>query len=420
MTPASLVLALLAAAPPRPPPAPLPGTARLADGLEIVVLPLEGASSASMRMVVRAGGAADPPGRAGLAHLVEHLALEGSYDEAGQAFLDDARRAGALVNAHTYPSRTQYELDAPAAAFGALAERLVKIVTSPAWERAPVESERRVIETEAGYHESEGLLSLVDRAVFPAPLQAGPLAGTAESRSALALDDAVRFFASRYAPSSVTFVFAGAVRLEEARALVERAFRIPPALPSEASPPAGEPPSLPLQQKITGGLTATMLGYALDPRDRGACEAVAALVELRLSQDLQVEGPLLPGVFVLCPVLRGNPLILAAVYTSTFDAGDLPAALDAAFAAVGRTPPTAAERAVVDARLDREQRRMLSRPAALAERAAALVADAGDPRPLAVRLARSPLPDAPALARLARRSFAREHRVLVHVSPLQQ
>ncbi|HEY6098118.1 MAG TPA: insulinase family protein, partial [Anaeromyxobacter sp.] len=354
------------------------------------------------------------------AHLVEHLALEGSYDEGGQALLDDVRRAGARLNAHTSPGRTQYELDAPAAAFLPLAERLVKIVTSPAWERAPILAERGVIETEATYHGSEGLLSLVDRAVFPAPLQAGPLAGTAESRSALEIEDAARFFAARYVPSNVTFVFAGAVRMEDARGAVERTFRIPPLLPGEAAAVPQEPPSLPGQQKVTGGITATMLGYLLDPQDRAACESVAALAELRLVMQLQVEGPMLPGVSVTCPVLRGNPFIVAAAYTSTFDAGDLPAALEEALAGVGKVPPTAAERAAVDARLDRAQRRMLADPELLAERAAALVADRGDTRPLAARLARAPLPDASALRRIAGRSFGKSRRILVYVSPLQQ
>jgi len=129
---------------------------------------------------------------------------------------------------------------------------------------------------------------------------------------------------------------------------------------------------------------------------------------------------MVPAVFITCPVLRGNPFIVAAVYTTTFDAGDLPVALDEAFAAIAKEPPSAAERAAVDSRLDREERRMLSDPELLAERAAALVADRADARPLAERLPRSPLPDASALRRMGERSFAKDRRILVHVSPLQQ
>jgi hypothetical protein len=147
---------------------------------------------------------------------------------------------------------------------------------------------------------------------------------------------------------------------------------------------------------------------------------VAALVELRLALAAQVDGPMVREVMVACPVLRGTPFLVAALYTARLDAGDLPRALEQAFAGLARTPPTPAERAAVSARLDRQLRRMLADPALLAERVAELVADRGDPRPLGARVAVSPLPDGPALARLARRSLTKDRRVLLHVSPLER
>lgn len=420
MTTAALVALALAAAPPRAPAVPLPGTVSLPDGLELVVLPLPGATWSSLRLVVRAGGASDPHGHGGLAHLVEHLALEGSHDEDGRRLADDARQAGARLNAHTTPDLTKYELDAPAETFPALAERLLRIVTSPAWERAGIAAERGVIETEMGFHGAEGLLSLVDRAVFPAPVQAGPLGGSAESRADLDLDDVASFFATRYLPSNLTIVFAGAVSLDEARALVDRSFRIPPARPGEAPPRTDDEPLLPIEQKIPGWITVTMHGYALSPADRASCEAIATLAELRLVLAAQVDGPMARGVFVTCPVLRGTPFLVAAVYATKLDAGDLPRALEETFAGIGATPPSAAERAAVNARLDAQERRMLADPEALAERAAALVADRGDARPLAARLPLAPLPDAAALRRTAARSLTKDRRIVVHVSPLQE
>jgi hypothetical protein len=123
---------------------------------------------------------------------------------------------------------------------------------------------------------------------------------------------------------------------------------------------------------------------------------------------------------VSCAVLRGTPFLVAALYTARLDAGDLPRALEQAFAGLGAAPPTSAERAAVGARLERQQRRMLADPALLAERVAALVADRSDPRPLGARVAMTPLPDGAALARLARRSLTADRRVLLHVSPLER
>ncbi len=409
---AASLLALLATA------QPAVEVARLADGLEIVVQPMPGATWAALRVVVRAGGASDPAARAGLAHLIEHLAMKGSYDENGDALLDDARRQGARVNAHTTPDLTKFELDAPAAAFPALAERLVRAVTSPAWELMPIDRERGVLETEAEYHGSEGLLTLVDWALFPSPLQGGPLAGTTESRARLTMDDVERFYASAYVPANMTVVFAGAVSMEEARALVARSFRIPPAGPATQASPA-DTPNLPREQRLLGGVTVTLLGFALDPADRGACAAIAALAQLRLALALQVGGPMVPLVEVSCPRLRGNALILAAVYTNTLDAGDLPAVVTDMFVRLQASPPTAAERTAVDARLAAAHRHLQAEPELVAERLAALVADRGDPRPLAERLHPAPLPEARALARIAARSFVPQRRFLVHVTPTQ-
>ncbi len=417
---AAAIAAFLLLAGPAPAPLPLPTTTRLADGFEIVVVPMPDAPRGSLRLVVRAGGAADPPNRAGLAHLVEHLVLKGSPDDEGRALADAARSAGATLNAHTTPDATTVELDAPAAAFPALAERLVRMVTSPAWERAGVGAELGVVETEARYHASEGLLSLIDLAVFPSPAQPGPLAGTTASRGSLDTEDAIRFFAARWAPSSMTLVLAGPVRLEEARALVERSFRIPPALPSEAPAAANDAPLLGQQQKIAGGFNATLVGYGLDAADVGACEAIAALVELRLTLALQVDGPMLPGVGVGCPILRGTPFLVAAAYGTTLDVGDLPRALDDALQGVATAAPTPAERAVVDGRLAARERRMRLEPELVAERIAELVAFRGDARPLAARMPPGRLPDPAALRAFAARSLARERRIVVNVSPTYQ
>jgi zinc protease len=411
---ATLLLAAAAA-----PPAPALSRAALADGLEIVVLPVAGATRSSIRLVVRAGGASDPVDRAGLAHLVEHLALERSRDVDGRTFENDVRRAGGRLNAHTTPDLTKFELDAPAAAFPALAERLVRLVTSPAWELARLERERGILETEADFYGTQGLLTLVDWALFPAPVQGGPLEGTKASRGRLELSDVEAFFATRYQPSNMTIVFTGAVDPAQARALVERSFRIPPALAEERVAPAAETPNLPREQKIQGGVTVTLLGFALDPADRGSCEAIATLAELRLMMQLQVAGPMVPAVSVGCPDLRGTPLILAAVYTTRLDAGDLPALVGNVFAQLARTPPTAGERRVVDLRLAAQARHLAAHPDLLAERLAALVADRSDPRPLPARLHPAPLPGPGALGQTVARSFTPQRRFLVHVTPTE-
>src|SRR5438045_3817163 len=81
----------------------------LEDGVQIVqVKPLAGATMASLRVVVRAGGLQDPPGKSGLAHLLEHLIFHGTYDTPEGGLWDAARAAGADVNAYTSSDLTVY------------------------------------------------------------------------------------------------------------------------------------------------------------------------------------------------------------------------------------------------------------------------------------------------------------------------
>lgn len=371
------LLALLAArpAPPpvrAPPSPPAPTVHRWADGLELAVQPVPGARTASLRMVVRTGGADDPAGQAGLAHVLEHLLLLGPD---GRALARRARAEGAVLNAHTSTSWTMFELDAPADRFPALAERLLRLVTSPRWEQADLRREKLVIESEEAFDGDAAEASLVDRALFPAPAQAGPLIGTGRTRVDLALDDAVRAFRERHVPPLTTIVVTGAIAPAEAIALVDRAYLVPP-VPAPPPSPA-DPLNLPVEQRVPSFVTATAEGFLLDPADRAVCRELAAVLELRLVLAVREAGPRVPEVFASCARLRGRDLLIGVAYTTTLDAAELPGDMDAVFQGLRRSPPGRDERLRVDRRLARQRERTLADPAELAQALALHAADFG-------------------------------------------
>ena len=399
--------------------APRPEVTVFEDGLELLVYPQPAARRSALRLVVRSGGANDPPMKAGLAHLVEHLAFGGSHDIGGRDFFDEVRGAGALVNAHTYPERITFELDAPADKFEVLGPRFLGLVTSPAWQDAKMERERGIIETEAAYHSTGGLLSLLDMAIFPAPPQGGPLAGTNESRGALVVADAVTFFERNLVPSNMTVVLTGPVTPSQGRALVERAFRIPPVAAVERAALPAERPQLPVEQKLTAGVVVVMLGYPLDPADEPLCPAVASLLDLRLTLAIQLSNDRVSKVSVGCNRLRGNDFMVAFAYTSSLDSAELPETMGAALEALGSTPPTEQERTLVNGRIDRQLRRAVEDPGVMADRLAELAAERAGGQTDLGRLRPAALPSASRLAAMVKRSFARDRRVLLHISPLQ-
>lgn len=390
----------------------------LPGGLELLVLPVGDSRSASLRYVVRAGSAHDPGGREGLAHLVEHLLFQRRPGETG--ILDAARLAGAKVNAFTSRDATVFLLDAPADAFPALAERYLRGLSNPPLDTANVDRELDVVRTEHDYKPGIAVVRLAEEAIFRTQAaEAGPI-GEHRSRERIRREDAVAFYQANYVTSNTTLVFTGAVTPEVARAVVDRAFLLPPALPEERVTPRPGAPHLPIDEKLSAGFLASVFGYRLDDGDREACEPLAAAIELKLVDRLEVREPLLSDVDVGCVTLRGVPFLLATGFAPTLEASDLPLQMEEVFAEVARGGVSARERPLVTRRLQRARDRTAWEAPALAD---AVAAEAMRPRvggETAFTLAPvKALPEA-AMRAVARRCFVPERNVQLFLSPFQE
>ncbi len=368
---ATLLAAATAAAGPVPPPAsPLGARTVRPDRLEVVVLPLEGARTTSLRVVVRAGSADDPPGKEGLAHLLEHLLLAARGPD-GLDLPEAARAAGARLNAFTSREVTSYVLDAPAEVFSALAERLLRAVSAPSLKDVELSRELEVVAREDQYHGEDGTVTqLVEDALFRGSAPEGPIVGNVGSRDRIRLQDVVDFHGRRYVGAATTVVAAGAISASDLDALLERAVRLPRGAEGEPVARTGPSPLLPVNDRIRAPFLAVVLGYALEDEDRDACAPLAALLERRLLLELVAPPtgqPALRTVQVSCLDLRGVSTLVALGYTRTLDAPDLPESMQRVFDDVARRPATAAERAAADLRLARQWDRVVADPAALAD-----------------------------------------------------
>jgi zinc protease len=388
----------------------------LPGGLELVVAPVDGAPTASLRIVLRAGSSHDPAGKGGMAHLVEHLLVRVGTGATWQ-FVADARAAGATLNAFTSRDTTRFVLDAPATRFPELAERYLRAVTSPRLDRADVDRELEVVRHEqSDVGDSGGLAGLLEGAIYPGGT-GGTTLGSGATRDRITRADVITFFQATYASSAMTVVMTGAVRPESARALVDRAFLLPPSLPGEAPAPQAGTPALPATQKLRAPFLATVVGYEVAAADREGCEVLAALLELRLVVALTLDDQVVRVVTAGCQDVRGHAFLLALAYAPTAEAADLSEPLQTAFTDVGRRAPAAWEKQVVELRLERRHRRRAFSPADTADELAGEAARArtGD---------RTVLP-APALKvdgglrELARRTFVPDRRVLLHLSPFE-
>lgn len=200
----------------------------LANGLHVVVAPVDKLPIVSVIAIVEAGAQNEPEGKDGVAALTARLLLEGAAGMDGAALADRFERIGATVESHA-------DWDVTAVSLTALTTRLPEalslvrgLLRAPEFPEREVArlKEERLAELLQQRAEPRGLADEhFSRAVYrPTARYAAPSEGDAPSVRALTRHDVRAFYDARYRPSATTLVFAGDVTVDEANALAEQLF----------------------------------------------------------------------------------------------------------------------------------------------------------------------------------------------------
>ncbi|MDG5801378.1 insulinase family protein [Streptomyces ossamyceticus] len=211
--------------------------------LRLVTEEIPGRGLVAVALAVAAGGDDDPPGRHGMAHLVEHLMFpRGEGHEAG-GFVALVQEAGGMCNAETHRDHTVLHTVVPADALPDVlaleARRLLRFRPAP----ATVRSETAVIAEEiraAGA--GARLWDTVLAALHPGARHAH---GTTAELTGVTAEEAESFFRAHYRPERAVLSVVGDVDAGRVAALVEREFGAwAPGQPN-AVPPATLPAAAP-------------------------------------------------------------------------------------------------------------------------------------------------------------------------------
>ena len=124
----------------------------LANGMKWIVVRRPGVPVFSGKIVVRAGGLNETPGKTGLAHMFEHMAFKGSPDITKDEIWSSLVRNGAKeddLNAYTSKYITVYQASLPAVKFELWAYITSEMIFRPIFfefykERDVVMEERRM------------------------------------------------------------------------------------------------------------------------------------------------------------------------------------------------------------------------------------------------------------------------------------
>jgi zinc protease len=187
----------------------------LPSGLRLAIEPARARGMVAVVLVVGSGASADPPGKEGLAHMVEHLVFHAhSKDQQPQS--ERLLRLGAHYNADTGLDATRYHEMAPSGALPALlamtGERLSRALAGV--DEADFERERSIVENELYQRNETGVygavVAWIQGALFPqGHPYARPIGGNLRSLRKLTLGDARAFVAAHYHPENAALLVAG-------------------------------------------------------------------------------------------------------------------------------------------------------------------------------------------------------------------
>jgi zinc protease len=232
--------------PDRPFRAPDVRSARLENGLELFVVERPDLPKVAVTLSTRAGSAAAPPGKEGLAYLTAQTMKRGTTTRKALAIEDALGDLGTEISAATTRDDSRLEVEVlrrnlpPALAI--LAD-VARNATFPA-EEVDREQKRHL---DALAQQSRNANAIAARvrpmlAFGPEHPYGRPVQGLPSTVGALTRTDLAAFHEARWKPGSSALIFSGDIGLQEAQALAARAFG---GWSGGAAPPVDIPPASP-------------------------------------------------------------------------------------------------------------------------------------------------------------------------------
>ncbi len=201
---------------------------KLANGLQVVVVPDHRSPVVTHYVWYRVGAADEPPGVSGIAHFLEHLMFKSTDKIASGAFSKVIARMGGQDNAFTSHDVTGYfqriSKDRLKTVMEMEADRMVNLKLT----EKEVATEREVILEERRSRTENSPSNLLSEQMSTALYQNHPyripIIGWMHEMAKLTREDALAFYKRYYAPNNAIVVVAGDVTVEEVRALAEAAY----------------------------------------------------------------------------------------------------------------------------------------------------------------------------------------------------
>lgn len=217
----------------------------LGNGLTVVIRPNPSSPVVAVQAWVKAGSTTETEARAGMSHILEHMAFKGTKRRGPGEIAREVEAVGGEINAYTSFDQTVYHITLSGRflenALDILADTLGNSVFDPAELSRELEvilEEVRMNEDDPGRVVSKALF----REAYKVHPYGRPVIGFVDTIRKTTRDDLVAYFHANYVPGNMALVIAGAVDPKTSRPLIERTFgQLPPGSATEVPRPV-EPP----------------------------------------------------------------------------------------------------------------------------------------------------------------------------------
>ena len=200
----------------------------LSNGLQVWIMGVHKVPTVHLELAIRAGTAADPAEKFGLASLTANMVDEGAGTRSALEIADAVDFLGAALSADAAVDATYVDLHVPVARLADALPLMADVVARPTFPEAELKRLREerlasLLETE---DDPEQLIQVAfPRLVFGAKHRYGSaLIGTAASLKGLTVADLKAFHAAHYRPANAVLVVAGDVTADTVVPMLERAL----------------------------------------------------------------------------------------------------------------------------------------------------------------------------------------------------
>ena len=260
----------------------------LDNGLRVLTAEMPHTRSVSMFIAVGAGSRYEPDHQAGLSHFLEHLPFKGTRSwPTALAISEAVEGVGGIMNASTDREMTSFWCKVASVHADQAIPVLLDLILHPLLDPAEMEKEREVILDElrmTNDYPAHVCDLLIDRAMWPDQAMGRDVGGTAETVSAIRLDDVRDYMERQYRPNNTVIGIAGAITDAEAVNMVSTATkRWLPAEPLEWQPvtPADDAASKVLlddRKTEETNICIGLPGFALTDEDRYAATVLNGIL----------------------------------------------------------------------------------------------------------------------------------------------